>query len=122
MSAAHAYAQQTLTGVGARLAELTNDVLFDDVWQRPGLTKRDRSLITITALIAHGTPEQLRRHTADALDNGLTRHELEETLLHLAFYLGWPRTTAAAEVIREALATNRVAAPSRPAGPAPSSA
>src|SRR5438094_5729088 len=69
-----------------KLAELTEKVLFGDVWERPGLSKRDRSLITCAALVALQRPDQLRGHLQRALDNGLTKDELGELITHLAFY------------------------------------
>ena len=94
-------AQQLLGDVAPKLAQLTDDVLFDDVWARPGLSRRDRSLITVSALIALNRPEQLRSHMALARDNGVTLDELVETLTHLAFYAGWPNAVTAAGVARE---------------------
>ena len=73
-----------------KLAELTDNVLFGDVWQRPGLSKRDRSLVTVSALVAMNRPDQLRSHLALARENGLTQEELIEAITHLAFYAGWP--------------------------------
>lgn len=104
MSAVRSHVQRTLDGFATDLAELTDQVLLDGVWERPGLAKRERSLITLAALIANGTADQLRAHTAEARANGITSSELEETLLHLAFYLGWPKALSAAASIHEALA------------------
>lgn len=70
--------------------ELTRDVLFGDVWERPGLSKRDRSLITVAALTVLYRTDQLRGHVGRALDNGVTKQELGELFQHLAFYGGWP--------------------------------
>jgi 4-carboxymuconolactone decarboxylase len=94
-------AQQMFGDVDPKLAELTDDVLFGDVWERPGLSKRDRSLVTVSALIAMYRPEQLRAHLARARDNGLTRDELIETITHLAFYAGWPNAVTAISVAKE---------------------
>jgi 4-carboxymuconolactone decarboxylase len=79
--------------------------LFGDVWARPGLSQRDRSLVTVSALIALNRPDQLRSHMALARDNGVTKDELVETLTHLAFYAGWPNAVTAAGVAREVFAT-----------------
>ena len=90
-----------LGDVAPKLAQLTDEVLFGDVWARPGLSPRDRSLVTVSALIAMNRPEQLRSHMALALDNGVSKDELVETLTHLAFYAGWPNAVTAAGVARE---------------------
>jgi len=84
-----------------KLAELTNDVLFGDVWERAELSKRDRSLVTVAALIANGNMEQLTGHLNRAKDNGLSETELAEVIIHLAFYAGWPRAMSAIRVARE---------------------
>jgi len=73
-----------------KLVELTDDVLFGDVWAREPLGRRERSLITVAALVALNRPEQLRFHLGLAIRNGLTQEELVEALTHLAFYAGWP--------------------------------
>ena len=87
--------------IAPKLAELTDDVLFGDVWERPGLSKRDRSLITVSALIALNRPDQLRAHLAIARNNGVTEDELVEAMTHLAFYAGWPNAITAVTVARE---------------------
>ncbi len=84
-----------------KLAELTDDVLYGDVWERPELSKRDRSLVTVAALIALYRPDQLRSHLARARANGVTQEELIETITHLAFYAGWPNAVTAIAVARE---------------------
>ena len=84
-----------------KLAELTDDVLYGDVWERPELSKRDRSLVTVAALIAMNRPDQLRSHLARARANGVTQEELIETVTHLAFYAGWPNAVTAIAVARE---------------------
>ena len=84
-----------------KLVDLTQDVLFGDVWERPDLSKRDRSLITCAALVALNRTEQLRWHADRALSNGVTRTELTELVTHLAFYGGWPVAISGAEVLRE---------------------
>ncbi|EJJ25147.1 (R)-mandelonitrile lyase [Rhizobium sp. CF142] len=85
------------------LADLTNRVLFGDLWQRPDLSARDRSLITMTALIAIGQPEQLPFHANRAMDNGLTSSEASEVVAHVAFYAGWPRAMSAVPVLKKVL-------------------
>jgi 4-carboxymuconolactone decarboxylase len=84
-----------------KLAELTDDVLYGDVWERPQLSKRDRSLVTVAALIALNRPEQLRSHLIRARENGVTQEELIETITHLAFYCGWPNSVNAITVVKE---------------------
>ena len=96
-------AQKLLGDIAPKFAELTDEVLFGDVWARPGLSQRDRSLITVAALVALYRPEQLRAHLARARDNGVTQDELVETITHLAFYAGWPCAVTAVGVAREVL-------------------
>jgi 4-carboxymuconolactone decarboxylase len=78
-----------------KLMELTDDVLFGDVWERPGLSKRDRSLITVAALVALYRINELPFHIARARENGVTKNELAEVFTHLAFYAGWPSAMTA---------------------------
>jgi 4-carboxymuconolactone decarboxylase len=94
-------AQQLMGGIAPKLADLTDNVLFGDVWERPQLSKRDRSLATVSALIAMNRPDQLRSHLARARENGLTQEELVETITHLAFYSGWPNAVTAISVARD---------------------
>jgi 4-carboxymuconolactone decarboxylase len=84
-----------------KLAQITDDVLYGDIWERPELSKRDRSLATVSALIALNRPEQLRSHLRIARQNGATEAELIETITHLAFYAGWPNAITAIGVARE---------------------
>jgi 4-carboxymuconolactone decarboxylase len=81
--------------VAPKLTELTEDVLFGDVWERPGLSKRDRSLITVATLVALNRTEQLPFHLGRALENGITKEEIIELITHLAFYSGWPTAMSA---------------------------
>lgn len=83
------------------LADYTDKVLFDEVWEREGLAKRDRSLLTVAALTALGKTDQLRFHLGFAQENGVTLEELKEAILHLAFYTGWPNGMAAMGVLKE---------------------
>ena len=96
-------AQQLVGDVVPRLAELTDEVLFGDVWARPGLSPRDRSLITVAALTALGRTDQLRSHLNLALENGVTREELAEAATHLAFYAGGPAGMSAATTLKQGL-------------------
>jgi len=88
-------AQRLLGDFAPKMVQLTDDVLFGDVWQRPGLSPRDRSLVTVAVLAATYRPDQLSSHLRRALANGLTPDELVEALTHLAFYAGWPSGMAA---------------------------
>lgn len=94
-------AQKLMGDIDPKLAELTDNVLFGDVWQRPGLSPRDRSLITVAALIALNRPEQLRSHIRLALRNGVTQDEIVEVITQMAFYSGWPNAVSAVAVARE---------------------
>ena len=84
-----------------KLVELSEKVLFGDVWERPGLSKRDRSLITCAALVAMNRTEQLKGHLQRALDNGVTKNEISEMITHLAFYGGWPVAMSSALVAKD---------------------
>ena len=94
-------AQQLVGDFAPKLVELTDDVLFGDVWARPELAPRDRSLITCAALITNGSTEQLRAHLGIAKNNGVNETELKEVIIHLAFYAGWPRAMSAIMVAKE---------------------
>jgi 4-carboxymuconolactone decarboxylase len=94
-------AQQTIGDLAPKLAQLTDEVLFGDIWERPGLSKRDRSLITVTALVALYRTEQLAFHLRRALDNGVTEDEIIEAITHLAFYAGWPNAMTAINLANE---------------------
>ena len=87
--------------VAPRLVELTETLVYPDIWERPGLSKRDRSLITVAALIAMYRPEQLKGHTERALANGVTKEEISEIITHMAFYAGWPSAMSAAKVVKQ---------------------
>ena len=100
-SASQTRAQSLMGDIAPKLADLTDTVLFGDVWERPQLSKRDRSLVTVSALIALNRPDQLRSHLARARDNGLTEEELVEAITHLAFYSGWPNAVTAVSVARD---------------------
>nr|WP_246583381.1 carboxymuconolactone decarboxylase family protein [Bradyrhizobium iriomotense] len=85
------------------LVQYTTDVLFRDLWLRPGLAPRDRSLVNVSALIATGQVAQITYHLNRAMDNGLTREEAGEVLGHLAFYAGWPSAFSAAPVVKDVI-------------------
>ena len=81
---------QALSEFAPKFSELTSEVLFGDVWERPGLSKRDRSLITVAALVALYRVNELPIHLKRSVENGLTKSEVVEAITHLAFYAGWP--------------------------------
>ena len=90
--------------VAPKLAELTEQVVYGDIWRRPGLTPRDRSLITVAALMAMNRTEQLPFHMRLAIENGVTQDELVETITHLAFYSGWPTAMSAMLLLKDIVA------------------
>ena len=94
-------ARTPMQEVAPHLAELTANVLFGDVWERPGLSKRDRSLITVAALTALYRTDQSRGHISRALDNGVTKEEIGEVITHMAFYGGWPTAAQAVRIAKE---------------------
>ena len=94
-------AQRLIGDFSPKLVQLTDDVLFGDVWARPQLSPRDRSLVTISALIAMNRPDQLRSHLVRARDNGVTEDEIVESITHLAFYAGWPSAITAVTVAKD---------------------
>lgn len=94
-------AQRLIGDFSPKLVQLTDDVLFGDVWARPQLSPRDRSLVTISALIAMNRPDQLRSHLVRARDNGVTEEQVVESITHLAFYAGWPSAITAVTVAKE---------------------
>jgi 4-carboxymuconolactone decarboxylase len=95
---------QKLKDFAPKLMDLTDQVLFGDVWERPGLSKRDRSLITVTILAALYRTNELPFHIARAQENGVSKDELAELFTHLAFYAGWPSAVTAARTAIEVLA------------------
>ena len=99
-----AAAATPMQSVAPYLVELSGKVLFGDIWQRPGLSPRDRSLATCTVLIGRFRTEELRWHLGRALDNGVTREEIGELITHLAFYYGWPVANGACQVAQEVFA------------------
>ncbi|MGE0597218.1 MAG: carboxymuconolactone decarboxylase family protein [Hyphomonadaceae bacterium] len=96
--------KQSMGDIAPALADYTDRVLFDDLWARPDLSPRDRSLITVAALTALYRQNELPAHFKRALENGVTREELVETITHLAFYAGWPNANTAIAALRQVLA------------------
>ena len=97
-------AQQLIGDFAPKLVELTDKVLFDDVWDRQELSSRDRSLITVAALIAMNRPDQLRFHLGKAVENDVKQQELIEAITHLAFYAGWPSAMTAIMLAKDLFA------------------
>ncbi|AYQ41467.1 4-carboxymuconolactone decarboxylase [Burkholderia aenigmatica] len=95
MSEPTSAARKAFGAIAPALADYTDNVLFGDVWQRPGLSPRDRSLVTVASLVSLYRVNELPFHLKKALDNGLTRDELIEAITHLAFYSGWPTASSA---------------------------
>ena len=96
-------AEKMMGEFAPKLAELTDEVLFGDVWERPRLSKRDRCLITCAALVATGKTDQMSFHFPFAIENGVKEEELVELITHLAFYAGWPNAMSAVTRARELL-------------------
>ena len=93
--------QKLIGDFAPKLVDLTDRVLFGDVWERPELSKRDRSLVTVAALVALNRPDQLRFHLSRAVENGVRKEELIEVITHLAFYAGWPNAMSAIMTAKE---------------------
>ncbi|AZD29280.1 carboxymuconolactone decarboxylase family protein [Pseudomonas chlororaphis] len=96
-----AMGREQQAGDAQKFVDLTRDVLFGDIWQRTQLSARERSLVTVAALVALYRLEQLPFHLQRALDNGLGRDELTEVITHLAFYSGWPTAASALKVLSD---------------------
>lgn len=95
--------QELVGDFAPKIVDLTDRVLFGDVWERPQLSPRDRSLITIASLVTGGNTQQLPGHLRRGVQNGLTKEEIVETITHLAFYAGWPKALSAVTVARNLL-------------------
>jgi 4-carboxymuconolactone decarboxylase len=93
--------RQQIGDFAPKIVDLTDDVLFGDVWERPELVKRDRSLITIAMLVTGGNWPQLEAHIRIGQTNGLSEPEIIEAFTHLAFYAGWPKALSAIDVARK---------------------
>ena len=92
---------QTVQEIAPHLADITKKVLFGDLWEHLGLSKRDRSLITVAVLIALYRSDELRLHTSLALENGVSKEEISEIITHLAFYAGWPTAVNASKIVKQ---------------------
>jgi 4-carboxymuconolactone decarboxylase len=93
--------EQQFGNVAPGVVQYTTDVLFRDLWLRPDLAPRDRSLVTVSALIANGQVAQISYHLNRAMDNGLTQTQAAEVVTHLAFYAGWPNAFSALPVVKD---------------------
>jgi 4-carboxymuconolactone decarboxylase len=93
--------EQQMGAIVPALVQYTTDVLFRDLWLRPDLAPRDRSLVTVSALVASGQVAQITFHLNRAMDNGLTQTEASEMIAHLAFYAGWPNAMSAVPVAKD---------------------
>jgi len=91
-------AREAFGHIAPALADYTDKVLFGEVWKRPGLSPRDRSLITVASLIALYRTNEMPFHLKKALENGISRDELIEVITHLAFYSGWPTANTALSI------------------------
>jgi 4-carboxymuconolactone decarboxylase len=100
-------AQKAIGDFAPKLVELTDEVLFGDVWKREELSPRDRSLITVASLITGGNTQQLKNHLNLAKQNGLSEKELIEAMTHLAFYAGWPKAMSAIMVAKEVFTSEK---------------
>jgi 4-carboxymuconolactone decarboxylase len=103
MANAPTNSRDAVRGMVPKMIEVTEEVIYGDIWERPGLSKRDRSLAVIAALIATYRPEQLKGHLGRALDNGVTKDEIAEVITHLAFYSGWPASMTAARIAKDVM-------------------
>jgi 4-carboxymuconolactone decarboxylase len=95
------HARQSFGDIAPHLAEITDKVLFGDVWEQTALSPRDRSLVTITSLISLYRTNEMPFHFKKALENGLTREEIIGTITHVAFYAGWPPAMTALQIARK---------------------
>ncbi|HEV2596478.1 MAG TPA: carboxymuconolactone decarboxylase family protein [Sphingomicrobium sp.] len=95
--------------IAQHLTEISDRILFGDVWQRPQLSPRDRSLVTVASLVALYRSNELPFHLRKALENGVTREEIIEVITHLAFYSGWPTASTAVGIARQVFAETEIA-------------
>ena len=101
MSDAPTNARKSFGDIAPRLATITDEVLFGDVWENPVLSKRDRSLVTISTLISLYRVNELPFHLKRAMENGMSKEEIVETITHLAFYAGWPPAMTALPIAKK---------------------
>ncbi|MCP2167463.1 carboxymuconolactone decarboxylase family protein [Goodfellowiella coeruleoviolacea] len=99
-------AEQMFGDFAPALVDLTDAVLFGQVWERRELSPRDRSLVTVASLVTSGSTEQLAHHLGRAKDNGVSERELVEVITHLAFYAGWPKAMSAMAVAKNLFRAN----------------
>jgi 4-carboxymuconolactone decarboxylase len=99
-------ARDVVRKVAPKLIDMTEKVVYGDVWERPGLSKRDRSLITLSALIAMNRADQLKGHLERALVNGVTKDEIGEVITHMALYAGWPTAMTAGRIASQVFEQN----------------
>ena len=99
-------ARDVVRKVAPKLIDMTEKVVCGDVWERPGLSKRDRSLITVSALIAMNRADQLKGHLERALGNGVTKDEIGEVITHMALYAGWPTAMTAGRIASQVFEGN----------------
>jgi 4-carboxymuconolactone decarboxylase len=103
--------QKAIDGLAAlapEFAKLTRDLLFGDIWERPELSKRDKSLITVTCLVALNRIEQVEFHLRKAFENGLTKDELVAAITHIAFYAGWPTAASGFDHLKNVIAEQQL--------------
>lgn len=100
MSAPSTSGRKAFGDIAPALADYTDKVLFDDLWNRPDLSPRDRSLVTVASLVSLYRTNELPFHLKKALENGISRDELVELITHLAFYSGWPTASTALAIAR----------------------
>ncbi len=103
-------ARKAFGDIAPHLAEITDKVLFGDVWERPQLSPRDRSLVTVSVLVSNYRVNEMPFHFKRALDNGVTQEELVEVITHIAFYSGWPTAMTALSIARKVFEEAKVAA------------
>lgn len=94
---------EDLKAVAPEFVKLTQELLFGDIWNRPELSQRDKSLITVTCLVALNRIEQVEFHLKKAFENGITKEELVAAITHIAFYAGWPTAASGFSHLKKVL-------------------